>query len=87
MTNKNPDEMTEEELAQFYESRMGDVSLWEKKPRQIRVRRGSASTVFSLRLAPEELEELYAAAKRDGATLSDFIRQGALDRARSIRSA
>ena len=86
MSDKNPDEMTEEELARFYESRMGDVSFWEKKPRQIRVRRGGASTIFSLRLAPEELEELHAAAKNEGATLSEFIRQGALDRARTIKS-
>jgi hypothetical protein len=86
MADKKPDDMSEDELARFYESRMGDDSLWEKKPRQIRTRRGGASTVFSLRLAPEELEELYQAARREGSTLSDFVRKGALDRARAVRS-
>ncbi len=80
MNNKIPDEMNEEELARFYEERRGDVSLWDKS-RRIRVRRGSPSTVFTLRLAPEELEQLYRAAELQGETMSEFIRKGAVDRA------
>jgi hypothetical protein len=82
---KNPDEMNEEELAQFYEERRGDTTLWEKKPRRIRARRGGASTVFTLRLAPEELEALFEAANRQDETLSDFIRKGALERASKLK--
>jgi hypothetical protein len=85
MASKNPDHMTEEELARFYEEHSGDVSLWEKKPRQMRVRRGGPSTVFTLRLAPEEMEELFAAAKTEGETLSDFLRKAALERAKGIQ--
>ena len=80
----NPDEMNEEELARFYEERQGDTSLWQKKPRRIRARRGSASTVFTLRLAPEELQQLFEAAARQDETLSDFIRKGALERAAAL---
>ena len=83
MNEKKPDEMNEEELARFYEERRGDVSLWDKS-RRIRVRRGSPSTVFTLRLAPEELEQLYRAAELQGETMSEFIRKGAVDRAVSL---
>jgi hypothetical protein len=84
MAKKIPDEMTEAELARFYEDRRGDMSLWDKT-RRIRVRRGSPSTVFTLRLAPEELEELYRASAIQGETMSEFIRRGALDRATALR--
>jgi hypothetical protein len=80
LVDKNPDRMTEEELARFYEERRDDESLWDKS-RRIRVRRGSPSTVFTLRLAPEELELLYQAARREGETMSEFIRKAATDRA------
>jgi len=80
MSAENPDKMSEEELARFYEERRGDVSLWDKS-RRIRVRRGSPSTVFTLRLAPEELQLLYEAAKAQGVTMSEFVRKAATDRA------
>jgi hypothetical protein len=84
MTTNDLNSMNEQELARFHEERRGDVSLWEKKPRQIRKRRGGPSTVFTLRLAPEELEQLYSAATSQGETLSDFIRKGALARAAEL---
>jgi len=83
MNKMNPDAMNEEELARFYEQRRGDVSLWDKS-RRIRVRRGSPSTVFTLRLAPEELEQLSRVAEMQGETMSEFIRKGAIDRAASV---
>jgi hypothetical protein len=76
-----PDGMTEEELALFYESRKGDLSLWQSKPAKIRVRRGGPSTVFSLRLAPEELEALFRAAQAQQITLSEFIRRASMKEA------
>lgn len=78
---KKADEMTEAELAKFYEERKGDVSLWERKPAKIRVRRGGPSTVFSLRLAPEELELLFRRAEERGETVSEFIRGAAMKEA------
>lgn len=68
----------EAELARHYEARKGDVSDWERVPGRIRVRRGSPSTVFSLRLAPEELTELYEAAAAQGISVSELIRRAAL---------
>ena len=82
---ENLDGMTEEELARFYEERRGDTSLWQKKPRKIRARRGGASTVFTLRLAPDELQQLYNAASKQDETLSDFIRKGPLERATALQ--
>jgi hypothetical protein len=83
MSAKIPDEMNEEELSRFYEERRGDVSLWDKS-RRIRVRRGSPSTVFTLRLAPEEIEQLYRAAAAQSETMSEFIRRAAVDRALAL---
>jgi uncharacterized protein (DUF1778 family) len=81
------DAMSEDELARYYEARKGNVEQWEAKPARIRVRRGGPSTLFSLRLAPEELEELQEAAAQQGRTVSDIVRSGALKEARGGRSA
>ena len=83
-TSKHPDEMTETELARFYEANKDNMDLWDTKRRKIRVRRGSPSTVFTLRLSPEELELFYHAAEAQQETLSDFIRKGAMDRVAAI---
>jgi uncharacterized protein (DUF1778 family) len=81
---KRPDEMSEAELAGFYQKQRGDTSLWSKTPRPMRRRRGQGpSTAFAVRLTPAELEELTAAAGRSGTTLSDFIRSASLTAARS----
>jgi len=85
---KKPDEMTEAELAEFYEKRAGDLTLWEKKPRRMRRRRGEGpSTSFAVRVTPGELEELAAAAQKAETTLSDFIRSAALGAARAASGA
>jgi hypothetical protein len=76
--------MSEDELARFFEERRGDLSLWDKT-RRIRVRRGSPSTVFTLRLAPEELDQLFRASASQGETMSEFIRRGALERAAAVQ--
>jgi uncharacterized protein (DUF1778 family) len=84
---KTPDQMTEEELAGFYQSRRGDLSLWEEKPLKLRSRRSSGPTTsFAVRLTPDELEELQAAAKQQGTTLSDFIRTTSLAVARAQKA-
>ena len=82
MAEKKPDE----ELAAYYEAHKDDVSLWQSKARKIRVRRGSPSTVFALRLAPEELEQIHSAALSEGTTASAFIRDAALEKAKSLKS-
>jgi uncharacterized protein (DUF1778 family) len=81
---KNPAEMTEEELAQFYQARKGDVTLWQQSPLRLRNRRGRGpSTSFAVRLSPEELEELQGAAMSQAVTLSEFIRASSLAAART----
>ena len=85
MTPKKPDDMNEEELVQFFEDHRDDMSIWDTKPRKIRVRRGSPSTVFALRLAPEELEKLYEAAGAQDTNLSAFIRDAALEKAARLK--
>lgn len=79
MTSDKPQEMTEAELARFYEEHQDDMSLWEKKPRQIRSRRGAGpSTIFSLRLTGEELTKIARAAQARDVTVSDFIRRATM---------
>ena len=74
--------MTEREIAEFYEKRRGDTSLWSEKPTRARIRRGG-SLVFSLRLAREEMELLQAKASECGVSLSEFIRRAALKEAQA----
>jgi hypothetical protein len=76
------DTMSDEEIAKYYEDHKGDMSIWSTTPEKIRRRRGAPSTIFSLRIAPEELQELQEAAVRQGRTVSDVIRKGALKEAR-----
>ena len=85
-SDKHPNDMTGAELAEFFEAHKGDMSLWETKPRKIRVRRGSPSTVFALRLAPEELEQLYEVARAQDTNLSAFIRDAALEKAAGFKA-
>ena len=84
MTSRNSgdpkvDAMNEEELAKYFEDRKDDPSIWEAKGRRIRARRGP-STVFQMRIAPEELEEIARAA---GGNVSEFVRTAALEKARN----
>jgi hypothetical protein len=74
------EEQRDREIREFYESRRGDVAGLE--PVAIRVAKGPR-TVFSLRLAPSELDELARVAAEEQLTLSDFIRRAALKAARS----
>ena len=44
--------------------------------------RGSPRVVFSLRIGDDEIAGIVAAARRRGVTISEYIRQSALDAAR-----
>jgi hypothetical protein len=83
MTNMNGDPeidaLGEEELAQYFEERRDDDSIWQKKGR--RLKPGKASTVFQMRIAPDELEEITRAA---GGNVSEFVRSAALEKARRL---
>ncbi len=68
--------MKEPEIAEYYERRKGDLSLWEDKPAKVKVRRGTS--VFCIRLTKEELELLQQRSQEQGMTLSAFIRRSAL---------
>jgi hypothetical protein len=69
--------MREQELAEYYEKRKGDTSLWADKPTKANVRRGG-SVVFSIRLSRQELAQLRERAEKEGKTVSEVIRWGAL---------
>jgi hypothetical protein len=74
---------TEEALAEYYQSRKGDVSTWAKQPRTLRRKRGDGPTMtFAIRLTPEELAELQKAAEASGVNVSEFIRSTSLKGAR-----
>ena len=68
--------MREQELVEYFERRRGDTSTWGK-PVKAAVSKGG-SVVFSLRLAPEELEHLRQIADEQGRSVSDLIRSAAL---------
>jgi hypothetical protein len=72
--------MNEEELAQWFEKRRGDTSLWSEAPVKANVGRGG-SVVFSVRFSPDELVLLRRRAQEWGTTISDLIRSGALQAA------
>jgi len=72
--------MNEDELAEFFERRRGDTSLWSEKPVKANVRRGG-SVVFSVRFSPEELLLLRDRAQEAGTTISRLIRSAALEAA------
>ena len=79
MTEQKDSKELTGELAQYFEDRKGDTSLWEKNPRTIRRRRGQGpSTSFAVRFAPDELELVQKTASAKNTTVSDFIRQAAL---------
>ncbi|MFQ5879556.1 MAG: DUF6290 family protein [Dehalococcoidia bacterium] len=68
----------EKELAQLFEERRGDMSLWAEKPTRAKVRKGG-SVVFSIRFTPDELEMLRRRADVQGITVSELIRQAVLE--------
>lgn len=70
--------MNEKELAQWFERRRGDTSLWSETPAKADVRRGG-TTVFSVRFSPEELDALRERAEQWGTTISGLIRSAALE--------
>jgi hypothetical protein len=84
----NVDDLDEEEreaheLALYYEAHAGDLSLWKKQPKRIRVRRGGPSHTFSIRFAPEEIDYLQEQADANNVTITEFVRSAALAAARS----
>jgi len=74
--------MTERELAQYYDTHRGDTSIWHPEPVEARTaRRGGPSIVISVRVNRAELRQLKQSALSEAVTLSEFIRQAALERA------
>jgi hypothetical protein len=67
-------------LADYHDRHRGDVSLWEKTPVPVVVERGDGLAVFSLRMAPAELDAIKRAADRHEVTVSAYVRS-ALQRA------
>ena len=83
----NDTPMDEAKLAEFYDAHRGDNTIWEPRPIGAVPRpRGAPSIVVSIRLSRAEAKTLREAAKREGITLSEFLRRGALDRASTTSS-
>ncbi len=78
--NPEIDALNEEDLARYFEEHQDDETIWE--PEAVHTSKRPVSTVLSLRIAPEELEELHSAAIRQHRTVSDIVRTGALKEAR-----
>jgi len=74
------DEMGEQALAEYFEANKDNPEVWQQKGRRIRARRGP-STVFQMRIAPDELEEITRAANGN---VSEFMRTAALEKARHM---
>ena len=71
----------ERERAEYYEAHQGDPGEWGE-PEPAKPRRRLAS-MFSVRLAPDELEAVRNAAERRGLSVSAFLRRAALNEARA----
>jgi hypothetical protein len=80
MSEKTPDEMTEGELARYYEDHMHDDDFWDNfKPSSIKLPEGKApSTVFTMRIDPVELERIARTAHAAGMNASEFVRRACL---------
>lgn len=71
-------EMTEDERGDYYEQHKDDDSLFSKKAAPIRVRPGSVSTMFSLRIPALELTRIAEAARARGMSVSEFMRKASM---------
>jgi hypothetical protein len=69
------------ELAELYEANAGDVSGWEEKSIQMRVRSEGPSHTFAVRFTAAEMQKLQASADEVGVTITDFIRAASLQAA------
>ena len=71
-------EMTEDERGDYYYEHRDDESIM-LSPAPIKMRkRGTVSTMFSLRIPAKELMEIGDAARMRGMTVSEFIRKASL---------
>jgi hypothetical protein len=85
MEAENPHgDMTEEELAAYFQAHKDDSAVWAQQGRGLRVGPEGVSTVFSVRLSPEQLTALLVAAEAAGTTTSEFIRSAALAEAERV---
>jgi len=76
------EDMTERDLAEYYDNHRGDTTIWQPEAVEARTpRRGGPSIVISIRFNRAELRQLKQSAADTAVTLSDFIRQAALERA------
>ena len=75
---------SESERAEYYEAHKDDPSIWGE-PTPVKPRRRLASMI-SVRLSPDEVEVVRAAADQRGLSVSGFLRTAALKEAnREVR--
>ena len=78
MTEKQPHEMTEGELARYYEERKDDKAFWHRdnfKRVDLRLGGKPPSTIFTMRIDPRELTRIANAAHESGLSASEFVRR------------
>ena len=72
-------------LRAMLEAHRGDLSLYERRPEEVKLSTSGGSIVFSLRFSRTELEDLRLQAEARGMSLSEMIRKAALDWGQSHR--
>ena len=73
----------ERNLARQLQEHRDDESQWEDEPEEATVNR-PASVVYSVRFAPNEIEEIRRSAAEMGVTPSEFVRRAAFEKIHRI---
>lgn len=79
--NKNPNDMTEAELAEFYFEHRDDPRMWGEQVPSREPERLDA--IISLRFTKDEATSVREAAKAAGISVSDLLRAAALKAVRA----
>jgi hypothetical protein len=81
-TEKPLDEMTEDELVEFYQAHKDDMSLWQTKA--IELPPGPVSHYFKLDVTAADIMAFQGAAEAAGVGINEFIRSAALAEAERV---
>ena len=82
--NPELDNMSEEELAEYFYEHRFDDSLWEKKSYALKPAKRGEGLVFQLRIGGADLDEIAKAADATGGNVSELFRSAALEKARAL---
>lgn len=80
----NLDELSEEELAEYFYEHRDDESLWRGKFVDVTPAKPGEGLVWSMRISADDLHEISTAAIALGGNVSEFFRSAALEKARAL---